>query len=300
MYPHLQGRAAGTCGYPRYMTLIMGMSKAEGIYLSADFRVTEYPSGRIVDDAATKFLTIHYPPDQAGPKAVLAYTGVAFAPDGTPMGTWLRETLRGETEVFDQSMAHLRDRLDRDIAPTGHPLIVNALALQGDKRFFGGLSNMAFTDETRRKVKVLDRFEYILNEVGTAFVFANGSGAAKVLAEGHFGKVNRLITVRPRKVEDHMNLLAAINRKVAAGTSSVSPHSHVSYINGDNTTGPTSRTFTQPGESVPFEMPMLLFGIDLTDMMGAFQEQSAAFFKTGKQMDPLSNEEMNRGLQRRP
>jgi hypothetical protein len=145
----------------------MGMAKAEGIYLSADYRVTEHPSGRLVDDASTKFLTIHYPPDKTGPKAVMAYTGLAFAPDGTPMGTWLRETLRGETEVFDRSMDHLKERLDRDIAGTGWPLIVNALALQGDKRYFGGLTNLAFTDETRRKAKVLDYFGYVMHEVGT-------------------------------------------------------------------------------------------------------------------------------------
>jgi hypothetical protein len=224
----------------------MGMAKAEGIYLSADYRVTEHPSGRLVDDAATKFLTIHYPPHEGGPKAVIAYSGIAFAPDGTPMGTWLRETLRGETEVFDKSMAHLRGRLDRDIAGSGWPLIVNALALQGDKRYFGGLTNMAFTDETRRKAKVLERFEYLMNEVSTEFVFANGSGAARVLAEGHIERVRKLLSVRPRKVEDHMNLLAAINRKVAAGASTVSPHCHVSYVNADDSTSPTSRTFTQP------------------------------------------------------
>jgi hypothetical protein len=227
----------------------MGMAKAEGIYLSADYRVTEHPSGRLVDDAATKFLTIHYPPHEGGPKAVIAYSGVAFAPDGTPMGTWMRETLRGETEVFDQSMAHLKDRLDRDIAGKGWPLIVNALALQGDKRYFGGLTNVAFTDELRRKAKVLPRFEYVMSDVGTEFAFANGSGAAKVLAEGHFERVRRLLSVRPRKVEDHMNLLAAINRKVAKKTSTVSPHCHVSYVNGDDSTSPTSRTFTKPCRS---------------------------------------------------
>jgi hypothetical protein len=197
-------------------------------------------------------------------------------------------------------MAHMRERLDRDIAPTGWPLIVNALALQGDKRYIGGLTNLKFTDKSRKKARTTRRFEYILHEVPDAFVFANGSGAAKVLAEGHFERVRKLLSVRPRRVEDHMNLLAAINRKVAARTDTVSPHCHVSYINGDDTTGPTSRTFTEPGESVPFEMPMLLFGIDLTDMMRAFHAQSEAFFKTGKQMDPLSAEEMNRGLQRRP
>lgn len=280
----------------------MGMAKAEGIYLSADYRVTEHPSGRLVDDASTKFLTVHYPPDKTGPKAVIAYTGLAFAPDGTPMGTWLRETLRGETEIFDKSMAHLRDRLDRDIAPTRWPMIVNALALQGDKRFFGGLTNLAFADESRRQSKVLDHFGYVMHDVGTEFMFANGSGAAKLLAEGHFERVRGQLSVRPRKVEDHMKLLAIINRKVAVKTRTVSPHCHVSYINADDKTSPTSRVFTEPGETVPFDMPMLLFGIDLTDLMRGFHAQSEEFFKTKDptSMAPLDEDAINEGLKRRP
>lgn len=284
------------------MTLIMGMAKAEGIYLSADYRVTEHPSGKLVDDASTKFLTIHYPPLEDGPKAMIAYTGLAFATDRTPMGTWLRETLRGKTEVFDKSMAHLRERLNRDIAPRRWPMVVNALALEAEKRYFGGITNIAFTDETRRHTKVLDRFGYVMQDVGMEFMFANGSGAATVLAEGHFERVREQLSVRPRKVQDHMKLLATINRKVASNVRTVSPHCQVSYINADDQTSPTSHAFTEPGETVPFEMPMLLFGIDLTDMTRAFHVQSKEFFdsKGATNMAPLDEDAVNEGLKRRP
>jgi hypothetical protein len=47
-------------------------------------------------------------------------------------------------------------------------------------------------------------------------------------------------------------------------------------------------------------MPMLLFGIDLTDMMRDFWERSKEFFKTGKQLDGPPDDEINKGLQRRP
>jgi hypothetical protein len=99
-----------------------------------------------------------------------------------------------------------------------------------------------------------------------------------------------------------MNLLAAINRKVAAKTSTVSPHCHVSYINADDSTSPTSRSFTQSGESVPFEMPVLLFGIDLTDMTRAFHEGSAEFFRTkdATTIQLLDEAAINEGLKRRP
>src|SRR5690242_933664 len=116
------------------MTLIMGMSKPEGIYLSVDYRVTDGRTRKRRDDDAIKHLTIHYPPLvnpplNGGPKVLLGFTGLATLPDGTPMLTWIRETLRGEIEVIDQSMAHLRGRLNRDIAPIREPLIINLLKI---------------------------------------------------------------------------------------------------------------------------------------------------------------------------
>ena len=84
------------------MTLILGMSKPEGIYLSADFRVTEHPSRRLIDDAAVKLLDVQFPPD-GGTRALIAYTSLAILPDTTPVGTWLVETMRGESEVPDQA-----------------------------------------------------------------------------------------------------------------------------------------------------------------------------------------------------
>ena len=181
------------------MTLVLGMSKREGIYLSADYRVTDLRSGRLVDDASVKHLTVHYPPE-GGPKVLFAYSGLAVLPDGAPTGRWLRETLRGESEFIDQSMAHLRDRLDRDVAPAKVPLVVNALVLEGDRRLFGGLSNL------RRDGRVVDSFGYVMNELDGPFWFANGSGAAAVIADERFELLRRQLDVRPRKPLDHMRL----------------------------------------------------------------------------------------------
>lgn len=210
--------------------------------MSSDYRVVENRSGRLVDDASVKFLAVHYPPDEGGPKALLGYSGLAVLPDHTPKGTWLRETLRGETEVFDQSMAHLRSRLDRDVAPCRVPVIVNALVVHGDHRYFGGFSNLIL-DETRQSSRVLGSFGYVMQEVDTAFAFANGSGAAQALANGHFDKIRDQLRVWPRKVMDHLKLLATINRRVAAKNDTVSAHCHVSYINADERTSATSHAF---------------------------------------------------------
>jgi hypothetical protein len=266
--------------------------------------VTEYPSCRLVDDASVKFLTVHYSPDQGGPKALLAYSGLAMLPDQTQTGTWLRETLRGESEVFDQSIAHLRTRLDRDVAPLRLPMVVNALVVQGQRRYFGGFSNIAM-NVARQRIRLLDSFGYVMQEVGADFAFANGSGAAQALAEGHFDRIRNQLSIRPRKVTDHMKLLATINRRVAAKTDTVSPHCQVSYINADEQTSPTSHVFLEPGEHVPFEMPILLFGVDLSGMMRRFQRQSEEFFRTkeAQSMKGLDDDDVaaiNEELKRRP
>jgi hypothetical protein len=281
------------------MTLILGMSKPEGIYMSADYRATR--SGKLVGDDAIKFLTVHYPPDKTGPKALLACTGLGELPDGTPTGRWLRETLRGETEVIDRSMEHLRERLDRDVAPLGYELIVNVLVLERERRLFGGLSNVKI--ESGAPV-LHDSFGYVMQELDGPFWFANGSGALYI-ADRERTLLQAQKSVVPRQPKDHMKLLATVNRRAAEldRRKTVSPFCQVSFINSDERTGPQSQTFTEQGEDVPFAMPVLLFGVDLSDMMSRFVERSAPFFRgetTSVEPDDGSIDEINEGLQRRP
>jgi len=281
------------------MTLLLGMSKAEGIYMSTDYRVTNARSGTLIDDSAIKFLTVHYPPDGAGPKVLFGYTGVAILRDGTPTGQWLRETLRGVSESFDDSMAHLRERLDRDVTPMRVGLIINVLVLQGERRFAGGFTNLEKSDRSSLKLK--KSFSYSLQELTEPFVFVNGSGGVQVLADRHLDLVRSQLGVRPRKPMDHMNLLAQVNRRVAALNQTVSPYCHVAFVNADDTTSPTSHAFVEGIESVPFDMPFLLFGLDLSDEFRGLMERSQEFFKTGKPMpESDSVEEINKRIQRRP
>jgi hypothetical protein len=292
------------------MTLILGMSKAEGIYMSADFRVTETPSGRLVDDASVKMLDVQFAPVEGGTRALIAFTGLAVLPDGTPLGTWLRETMRGEPDVPDQAMAHLRARLDRDVAPLGIGLIVNALLIEGDRgqrRLFGGISNLV-RDVQGGAIRPLTRFEYVMNELTAPFLFANGSGAVQATADAYLGVARRQLVARPRRALDHMKLLAALNRRVAAKQTTVSSACHVAFIPAVRPRpgvtyvrfGPQAQTFSRSGEESPAVMPMLFAGIDLSIMAVQMQEQMAAL-KEGRQPSPtLDVDEMNRLLRRRP
>lgn len=280
------------------MTLILGMSKPEGIYMCVDYRVTDLRTGAIVDDAAAKCLTVHYPPLGGGTKALFAFTGIANLPDGTPTLTWLRETIRGESEVPDQSLTHLNARLNRDYGGLRRLLIINVLALhQPDgRRFFGGFSNV----RASALGSPMPSFGYTMREVNTSFLFGNGSGAVKAMADEKLAKMSSLLEVKPRQVTDHMKLLSIVNRRVAARDSRVSPYCKVSFINAADRFSPTARAFVDRGESVPFDMPFILAGIDLTDMTRQVMDSAQAAREGSESPPPLDPVLINEHLRRRP
>jgi hypothetical protein len=287
-------------GYALPVTLILGMSKPEGIYLSVDYRVTDYRTGRLIDDASIKSLTIHYPPlAKGGPKVLLGFTGLAILPDGTPTLTWIRQTLRGESEIINQSMAHLRARLDRDIGPQRVPLIIDLLVLEKDRRFFGGFTNLRRTPQGRPSV--MRNFQYAMNELKDWTIFASGSGGERILKDGHLDRLKPHLAIVPREPMNHMNLLAVVNRRVAAKDRGVSPFCHVSFVNSDDRFRPASHSFTARGEGVPFEMPFLLAGLDATEIVRDFMRDSQAIFRGEIAALPVrDNEQLNEQTKRRP
>jgi hypothetical protein len=210
--------------------------------------------------------------------------------------TWLRETLRGEADLPDQSMIHLRERLNRDFAQLRQPLIFNILGVHDDRRFFGGLSNV----KNASRLSILPKFGYFMQEINDQFLFTNGSGAITARADEKLRKMHSLLSVTPRSVMDHMKLLAIVNRRVASADPSVSPFSKVSFISAGEPFSHSSHSFTERGEEVPFEMPILLGGLDLTDFTNSFMERMS-HHKAGTTPPPeLTIEEMNQNLKRRP
>jgi hypothetical protein len=278
-----------------------GMSKPEGIYLSADYRVTDARSGDYIHDEAIKHLTIHYPPlDGRGPKVLLDFTGMAQLPDGTPTLTWIRETLRGEPEVINQSMRHLLKRLDRYIAPLGRELVINFLVLERYRRLYGGFSNLRKVGQWQ--VTQMPRFTYMMRPAKAWGIFANGSGARPLLESGRFHRLEPHLGVVPRSPLNHMNLLAVENRWVASKSKgSVSPFCHVSFISATDRFQSTNRSFIERGESAPFEMPFLLGELDMTVLMADHMRNSQAVFKGEiSELPQVDKDELNARLKRRP
>jgi len=278
------------------VTLILGMSKPEGIYICVDYRVTHSVTGEILDDSSVKSLQINFPPLENGAKALLSFTGIAELPNGTPTLTWIRETLRGEAEYPDQSLTHLHNRLNRDFARLRRPLVVNILVTHGEKRFFGGLSNI----RSLNPFQLLPSFGYAMQEVNQEFLFANGSGANIAFADAKMNKMKSLLGTKPRSIEDHMKLLSIVNRRVAALDPKVSPFCCVSFINANDSFSPTSRTFAEPGENPPSGRPILLAGLDLTDFMEEAMEAFKAMQDGAPTLRERTIEERNEQLKRRP
>jgi hypothetical protein len=294
------GASPSDATYALPVTLIIGMSKPEGIYLSVDYRVTNPRTREIINNTSIKSLTIHYPPaDNVGPRVLLAFTGLAELPDGTPTLTWIRETLRGESEVIDQSMSHLRRRLNRDIAPLGSPLIINLLVLERYRRLLGGFTNVRIPLPGENPV--MPGFRYIMNQLLGWSIFANGSGAQRLVKDGHFDRLQPHLGIVPREPMNHLKLLASMNRRVAAKDGTVSPFCQVSFIPSGTRFGPTSHAFTERGETVPFEMPLILFGIDTTEWTREIRRNLDAI-RIGEisKVPEISNEKRNEQIKRRP
>jgi hypothetical protein len=254
------------------MTLIITMIRPEGIWQSVDHRVTK--AGRVVDDAAPKQLHIRCPPldGDGGPKVMLGLTGLAEMPDGTPTLQWTRETLRGETRTVMATFDHLRDRLTRDLGSSrlwNNPLVFSGGIFEGDKRFYAEIRNV--DPKTWRSIR---RFEYVIHEVPEPLIFIGGSGLSGVAKED----LDLLIAqarIKPAKWEDHLGLLAAVNRRTAQNMrkKTVSPWCSASFL-ARGTDGVYTKHFVKPGEPAgPPGLPLLFGGIDGFEMTSLLQQQ---------------------------
>jgi hypothetical protein len=135
-----------------------------------------------------------------------------------------------------------------------------------------------------------------MEELTKPFVFENGLGAIRVVADQYLDELLEARLNAPTEhVRDEMKVLADVNRRVAAEDSSVSPYCQVSFINADDSFAPAGQLFTEEGESVPFHMPVLLFGIDLSGMAETFMSS----VQSGETQE-FNLDQMNKQLKRRP
>jgi hypothetical protein len=277
------------------MTLIMTMLRPEGVWQSADNRVIRI-DGSVRDDATPKQLHIKYftPTDS---HMLLAFTGLAGLADGTPTLRWIRETLRGEARGVVSTLESLSERLTRDVSesPYWNQALVMAVGVfEGARRFYAVVSNC-------NAGKVVRQFDFKISEVTEPRVFVLGTGRAGVrqadedllLAQG---------SIRPAKWEDHLGLLAKVNRLAAKRVTTVSPWCTASFVSADSSTA-KSRSFAKPDEpSPPYDMQLIVGGIDVSDWMAVVTERTR---RAGRGEPPpddadAEKEALRRATRRRP
>lgn len=259
------------------MTLIMTMIRPEGIWQSVDRRVTK--ASKIVDDAAPKQIHIQCPPlGGRGPQVMLGFTGLAEMPDGTPTLQWVRETLRGEKRTIMAMFGHLRDRLTRDLGESKlwkNPLIFSGGIFEDGKRFYVEVRNV-----DPKTWQMTRQFEYAIGEVTQPMVFIGGSGLAGVTKED-LDLLMAQAQIRPAKWEDHLGLLAAVNRRTADNLKkkTVSPWCEASFL-AEGKDGVHTRHFGKPGEPVaPLGIQLLSEGIDVFEMSSLLQQHMLRLYK---------------------
>lgn len=250
------------------MTMIMTIIRPEGIWQSTDYRVTR--GGKPVDDATPKQLHIMFSPLGGGPQALMAFTGLAEFPDGTPTLQWIRETLRGDDRPILKVFDHLRDRLSRDVGSSRlwkNPLILSGGLFEGDKRGYVEFRNIDL--KTRQPMR---KFEYVIFDVEQPVVLIGGSGWDHVTQEDKDLLANQA-RIRPAKWEDHLGLLAGVNRRTARNKKSgVSPWCQASFLSSE-TQGARTKRFAKPGEPEgPLGMEFIMAGIDMTDATKSLME----------------------------
>ena len=101
---------------------------------------------------------------------------------GSRSGRWLREAVRGVSAPFDQTMAVLKDQLDKNILRYRQPLMIPIVVAEPatNKRFFGGFTNVLADART-----LLPEFNCEMVEWETPGHFSMGTGRAVVLNDGH-------------------------------------------------------------------------------------------------------------------
>jgi hypothetical protein len=282
------------------VTLVLQMSAPNAVCMSVDYRVTSTADGSVLDPFAVKSLIIRTSMVPGGPIALIGYAGLATHLDGkSSMGHWLRETLRGESQSLDDLMQLLLSQLNSQIATLNKPLLISVLCVNGpscEQRHFGELKN---TDDLRTTGP--PTFTYNMCEIGNQQAFANGSGSLVALQPPYDGMLRAHMAKSDHTADDHMDLLANINRGVAEADANgqVSPYCFVTSVCSDKNWTPHCGVFVRRGETPPeFHMPLITCGIDASNLL----EQTVRMgmmARSGAQPS-LNEDELRRHVPRRP
>lgn len=215
------------------MTLVVTMVKPSGVWQSADYRLTDSRTGKVVTDSSIKQFTTR-PYRKGGGCSVLAYTGLGRLPRDRKrrsIAEWLSAMLRGEQRPVYRSLEKIAELATSYIGDAYPHWFVAGGFLEGVP-WLGNVTNMPpdsvyGQDDPHSEFQVqIRRFES--GARGLAFAPHHGFITADDFRT--LRKVNELETP-PRDPEEFLDLLAAVTRRAhEAGNKIVSPSCSTVYL----------------------------------------------------------------------
>jgi hypothetical protein len=269
------------------MTLILTLMRpGEGVWQTVDARLTRGEES--VEDFAVKQLSVH----RWDGTLLVAYTGRAEVhPSGEPMFDWIRGTLRGENRTTKGDLLHLQERLNRDFSRSRQWEVELTLVaagvlgvrpepnapLQNRRLARWVLTNLTWPNGPTHKPVVRRSFQLEGQWVDEPCCWALGSGQRAIAqSESDIDLLRRTLSYRPNKPIDYLGLLAAVNRRAALRSrGTVSPWCSGTYMPqlGQDLKTQSFSHRGDPESPVPYGLPTVLFGIDLTDSTRRMQLQ---------------------------
>lgn len=253
------------------MTLNLTIVSPHGVWQSSDCRLTDIRTGALVEERSVKHLHLRCPDGTA----MIAYAGVGRV-NGVEISDWLRELVRGETRGLDDTLILIRESATRDLGPyveRRYHHMFSIGAFLGGRPWIIQIRNFAAINASKigPPIREFQTVAEAISGPGRPFVF----GAHEAVSPRDRAILLKAAARRPRKPADFRRLLAGINRRAAAHPTHghlISRHCLTSFCPPAGEPIEAEIVGLDRGMGTPLVIPMILFGIDMTDTMRALQE----------------------------
>jgi hypothetical protein len=275
------------------MTLLIATGTQEGVWLSADHRLTAFPTGKLISDASVKQNLLICPDGTL----VIGYAGLGRDKDGSDLSDWLRSCLRGLNLRVDDALEVVKERATDELGRfVRFPHVFLAGAFINGVPALYQITNVL--DRPMRRLlppHIVERFLKLPRHVfvkihlpvGSSGTLVAGSGAMAIRKnERDHQLLRRLAAMRGKDPNDYAGLLARLNSSAAKKVRTVSSGCVVTYIapNGSHRLFRYSSGYSKPDETL--QVPVNVFGIDIVEAMkhldagmGNSLEQRAKFLE---------------------
>jgi hypothetical protein len=251
------------------MTLIITIVSQEGIWQSSDHCLYNQESDQPLQIESQKHIVFECPDG----RGLLAYAGLGLY-NNIQMSDWVCEILRGETRNLENSLNYLCVKSSTILGPylergnIPHSFAIGAF--QQSKPYLFRIENF-YKKGNKIVLPVQSKFHILKEQIEGSKVEFTGMYTA--LSKRQREKLVNRASQKPKKPEDFLALLSNFNEIAHHGCSKlISASCRISFM------PPDGRPFTsveQPRNGIPiiYDLPILLLGIDIKEMIKPFYNE---------------------------